>query len=88
MKKFDSFCKKILNEEEISGTMTGMNKKYILIDLYTGASEELPKGEEKLATKGLKKKKGAVNVWRGEEYIVVELPVQTVTDWDGWSYSG
>lgn len=67
-----------------------MNKKYILIDLYEGTSEELPKGEEKLATKGLKKVKGAVNVWRGEEYIVVELPVQTqtATDWDGWSYSG
>lgn len=51
-----------------------MNKKYILIDLYYGSSEELPKGEEKLATKGLKLEKGALKVWKGEEYLVVEVP--------------
>jgi len=50
-----------------------MNKKYILIDLYNGSSEILPAEEAKEAIKGLKKKKGDVTVWRGEEYLVVEL---------------
>lgn len=50
-----------------------MNKKYILIDLYTGKSELIPSDEVKEATYGLKKKKGVLNVWKGEEYIVVEV---------------
>ena len=50
-----------------------MNKKYILIDLYTGKSELIPSDEVKVATKGLKKVKGDVNVWQGEEYMVVEV---------------
>lgn len=49
-----------------------MNKKYILIDLYTGKSELIPSDEVKVAIYGLKKKKGALNVWKGEEYMVVE----------------
>lgn len=56
-----------------------MNKKYILIDLYTGKSELIPADEVKEATYGLKKKKGATNVWKGEEYIVVE-----VSKWVFW----
>lgn len=52
-----------------------MNKKnnYILIDLYNGSSEILPFEEAKEAVLGLKKKKGDVNVWKGEEYMVVEV---------------
>lgn len=50
-----------------------MNKKYILIDLYTGKSELIPSDEVKVATYGLKKKKGVLNVWKGEEYMVVEV---------------
>ena len=48
--------------------------KYMIIDLYSGKSEELPTEEFKLATKGLKKVEGVVTVYRGEEYIVVVLP--------------
>lgn len=67
-----------------------MNKKYILIDLYNGTSEELPKGEEKLATKGLKLSKGALKVWKGEEYIVVEIVSEVIEKvvYDEWEYSG
>jgi hypothetical protein len=52
-----------------------MNKKnnYILIDLYNGSSEILPFEEAKEAVLGLKKKKGDVNVWKGEGYMVVEV---------------
>lgn len=52
-----------------------MNKKnnYILIDLYNGSSEILSFEEAKEAVLGLKKKKGDVNVWKGEEYMVVEV---------------
>ena len=52
-----------------------MNKKnkYILIDLYNGASEMLPFADAQEAVLGLKKKKGDVNVWKGEEYLVVEV---------------
>lgn len=52
-----------------------MNKKYkyILIDLYNGSSEVLPFEEAKEAVLGLKKKKGDVTVWRGEEYLVIEV---------------
>jgi|688.fasta_scaffold1333963_1 hypothetical protein len=51
-----------------------MNKKYILIDLYTGKSEQIPTEELKEATWGMKAKKGALKVWKGEEYLVVEVP--------------
>ena len=50
-----------------------MNKKYILIDKQSGDSEILPEGEHKLACKGLKKEKGDLTVWVGEEYLVVEV---------------
>jgi hypothetical protein len=50
-----------------------MNKKYILIDLYTGKSELIPSDEVKVAIYDLKKKKGVLNVWKGEEYLVVEV---------------
>jgi len=50
-----------------------MNKKYILIDLYNGKSEIIPSSEVEDATDGLKLKKGAVKVWKGEEYLVVEV---------------
>ena len=59
-----------------------MNKKYILIDLYTGKSELIPSDEVKEATYGLKKKKGVLNVWKGEEYMVVE-----VSQWAKLSHS-
>lgn len=48
-------------------------KKYILIDLYTGMSVNIPADEVEEATYGLKRKKGALNVWKGEEYMVVEV---------------
>ena len=50
-----------------------MNKKYILIDLYNGKSEIIPSSEVEDATDGLKLKKGDVRVWKGEEYLVVEV---------------
>ena len=53
--------------------MKKQNTQYIIIDLYDGGSEMIPASEAKQATKGLKKIKGDVNVWRGEEYIVVEV---------------
>ena len=58
-----------------------MNKKYILIDLYTGKSELIPSDEVKEATYGLKKKKGVLNVWKGEEYMVVEFLGWVARDW-------
>ncbi len=48
--------------------------KYIIIDLYSGKSEELPTVEVKPAIKGLKKVEGEVTVYKGQEYIVVVLP--------------
>lgn len=51
-----------------------MTSKYIIVDLYSGRSEELPQEEFKEATRGLKKVVGDVTVYKGEEYIVLVLP--------------
>lgn len=55
-----------------------MNKKiktakYILIDLCEGDSEIISAKEAKHYQKMLQKVKGDVNVWRGEEYLIVEV---------------
>lgn len=50
-----------------------MNKKYILIDLYEGSTEIIPTSEAKEAIKGLKKVEGDFTLWKGEEYMVVEV---------------
>ena len=50
-----------------------MNKKYILIDLYEGSTEIIPTSEAKEAIKGLKKVKTDLTLWKGEEYMVVEV---------------
>ena len=67
-----------------------MNKKYILIDLYTGKSELIPSDEVKVAIHGLKKKKGVLNVWKGEEYMVVEIVSEVIEKvvYDEWEYGG
>ena len=62
-----------LFSSDIIRTMKKQNTQYIIIDLYDGGSEMIPASEAKQATKGLKKIKGDVNVWRGEEYMVVEV---------------
>lgn len=75
MKKFDSFCKKILNEEIGSSNIKTVKtqKKYIVIDLYDGSSEVISASEAKHYAKLLRKVEGDVNVWQGEEYLVVEV---------------
>jgi hypothetical protein len=69
-----------------------MNKKnkYILIDLYNGSSEILPFEEAKEAVLGLKKKKGDLTLWKGEEYMVVEIVPEVIEKvvYDEWEYSG
>lgn len=69
--KFDKLYRELVKEQSYNNNTM---MKYMIIDLYSGKSEELPTEEFKLATKGLKKVEGVVTVYRGEEYIVVVLP--------------
>ena len=71
--KFDKLYRELVKEQSYNNNTM---MKYMIIDLYSGKSEELPTEEFKLATKGLKKVEGVVTVYRGEEYIVVVLPNQ------------
>jgi len=46
----------------------------IYLDLYTGKTSLLPRGDFEEAIEGLEKVKGKITVYRGEEYMVLVLP--------------
>jgi hypothetical protein len=67
--KTSSYFKNVINEAYVKGSQ----KRYYMIDLYNGRAEELPLDEVADATEGLRRVRGDVRTWKGEEYIVVEV---------------
>ena len=50
-----------------------MNKKYLMIDLSSNSSTFIPTSELKEAIWGCKKLRGKTNVWKSEDYLIVEV---------------
>ena len=49
-------------------------QNYIYLDLYTGKTSILPKGDFEEAIQGLDKVRGKITVYKGEEYMVLVIP--------------
>ena len=75
----DGLAKALGKSENAEGQpMTQQNKMpvtYIHLDLYTGKTSVIPQREFQQAIDGLEKVRGKMTVYKGEEYMVLVVPI-------------